>query len=144
MLAGRVEDCFARWTGVPLRLTRFESILVYWEAFSALPLPSLHDLEDWGLDGEEQRWEYTKEMVYLFDWCKKQGIADSDIWGVVRRWRHGDLGDKPWEEEERVLEESMIRKRKGSMVCGGLEDEVEDDIERDGEMQDMVKTARDE
>jgi hypothetical protein len=29
MLAGRVEDCFARWTGVPLRLTRFESILVY-------------------------------------------------------------------------------------------------------------------
>jgi hypothetical protein len=98
-------------------------------------------LEDWGLDGEERMWEYAKEVVYLFDWCKKQGVADSDIWGNVRKWRHGDLGDKPWEEEERDLEQSTIGKRKGSMVCGGLEDEVEDEAKRVGEMQDAVKTA---
>jgi hypothetical protein len=35
----------------------------------------------------------------------------------------------------------MIGKRKGSMVCGGLENEVEDEAKRVGEMQDVVKTA---
>jgi hypothetical protein len=71
-------------------------------------------LEDWGLDGEERMWEYAKEVVYLFDWCKKQGVADSDIWGNVRKWRHGDLGDKPWEEEERDLE---LMKGTKNMYC---------------------------
>jgi len=99
LLAAKVESAFSRFTGLPVDLHRYGSIRVYWDEY--VPLPSLHDLQDWDL-GRELLSKFC--MSSMTDAFEKSGQArDFSIkafgthwWGREPRVEVIDKGGKSW------------------------------------------------
>jgi hypothetical protein len=84
LLAARVENAFVRWTGLPVELSRFDSIAVHWKDFQLLP--SAHDFDEWDLERETIMAFGMSAMRRAYEECGEEEKKAFSIKDFGKKW----------------------------------------------------------
>jgi hypothetical protein len=116
VLAEAVERCFAQFTGLPVRMLRWNSIWCEWEGM--VPLPSLHDMDEWILGRNEEVEYHVEGLQMAVDWWKEDVEEFPLLEFAEFCWRRT-------EEAERRLEWGVVNQNGNEDVVteeGSLDD----------------------
>jgi hypothetical protein len=119
LLASAAQTSIIRFTGLPVDLGAFDSLRTHWEY--VYPLPSPHDLDDWGFGTSGLVQIYARDLQQaIYDAVVKEGkkVEEFPLRGFAEYW---------WvdtQEAEKKLREMGWccggTERNGTMVCGGV------------------------